>query len=149
MLTCGLALLLFAMARWNSAPLNSILVEYLGDRVTKAIDRLKDNHPMSLLRNKFWGETMELDEATWRTENADMLNAHAREIEESEEGEFVDYRQGSHVLQFDDELRVPIHKIWVRADYLLLYDELEQGYERTTKFPKSGAVVLTGQPGCG
>jgi hypothetical protein len=38
---------------------------------------------------------------------------------------------------------------WVRADYILLYDAVEEHDAEATLSPMSGAVVLTGQPGTG
>jgi hypothetical protein len=42
----------------------------------KTIPRVQGSHPMYRVHKNFWGKDMGAEEATWRTENALMLNAH-------------------------------------------------------------------------
>jgi hypothetical protein len=92
------------------------------------------------------------EEEAWRAQNAEMLDAHLADSEESEDtvdDELSDYRRGCYALSFGENRILSFAKIWIRAEYILLYDAIEQHYAETARSPKTGAVVLTGQPGTG
>jgi hypothetical protein len=143
-----------------NAALLTVLLDFARDDILKAITKANDHDPMSLRHKKFWGQDMESEEAIWQSENAEMLKAHVVDVEDNEdegeasedeerEGPFVDYRKGFYAIRFGEELQMPVTNIWVRADYLLLYDRIEQHYQGISRLSQSGVVVLTGQPGCG
>jgi hypothetical protein len=141
--------------------LKTVLREnYTNDEIVNAITRAKPLNKMSLRHKEFWGRDMGLEEVVWKSENATMLTEHMANVEdtvdegEASEGEesvgrFVDYREGCFPIRFGKGLLIPDSEIWVRADYLLLYDRIEEHYNRMTELSHTGAVILTGQPGCG
>jgi hypothetical protein len=132
------------------ASLDSIIAGYVEPDMRQAIRKMAGDHPVSLLHEKFWGRSMEEEEETWHAQNAEMLDVHLADCEDSVEGELSEYRRGCYALSFGENLLLPrVTKIWVRTEYILLDDAIEEHFAKTVLSPQCGAVVLTGQPGTG
>jgi hypothetical protein len=55
---------------------------------------------------------------------------------------------GCYVLDIDiNEIEFP--KIWIRAEYIRVFDSLYAYYNTTLSLPRAPAAVVTGQPGIG
>jgi hypothetical protein len=55
---------------------------------------------------------------------------------------------GCHFLNIDIE-KFAYPKIWIRAEYIRIYDALEAYYNKPSYPPTAPAAVITGQPGIG
>jgi hypothetical protein len=105
-----------------------------------SLTSLQPEDPLRLIHQKFWGHSWTSEKEAWRSENVEELAAHSADVGGSEADNFVDYRDGCYVLPFSET-----RKIWVRADYLLIYEAIDEYFEETKS--NAAAVVLTGQPG--
>jgi hypothetical protein len=126
--------------------------------------------------SKFWGKSMKVEEQKWhdsqmpedhrsRAQGEDEMNrdegmdqdtnnatedsnvtedADVTEIVNVDEDE--DIMEGSYVLDTGMEA---IRKIWIRADYIRIYDCLEKQYDDAAKVYLEPGAVITGQPGIG
>jgi hypothetical protein len=131
------------------ASLRSVIAGFIKGDIINSFRKLEPDDPVHFLWENFWDKSIELEESEWRGENTGMLDAHVADVEQSDEEDIVDYKRGCYVLKLNLKLRLRVTKIWVRAEYLLLYEAIEEYYKDTIKSPSSSAVVLTGQPGCG
>jgi hypothetical protein len=102
----------------------------------------------SKLHDKFWGKSMAIDEQEWRDshEGRAMMDGDDDDDPESEIG------PGCYPLELPMCPRCK--RLWVRKDYIRLYDFCEQWYERVTGDnsrvdKKAPSVVITGQSGVG
>ncbi|KAK2464479.1 hypothetical protein APHAL10511_003458 [Amanita phalloides] len=103
----------------------------------------------------FWGKSMADEEKKWRDAQPPMLTGIGNErqggdgsmdVDVSEEED--DIIEGCHFLEIDIE-GFEFPRIWIRAEYIRIYDALMALY-RTPAYPYlAPAVVITGQPGIG
>jgi len=95
---------------------------------------------LSQLHTKHWGKGIDQDESKWAGQH-ELLP----EIDESE------VVRGCFALDLDvNSFRVS--KLWVRKDYIRIYDHCDQYYEVTCNEQNqhpAPTVIITGQPGCG
>jgi hypothetical protein len=124
------------------------------------------NSPLTQLHVKFWGKTMADEERDWR--NAQPPIGGEIDVEDQcgdermdedgddiggDEGERTDVEDdfipGCYALDINIE-GIECSKIWIRADYIRIYDYLKIRYT-TPSYPpgRAPAAVLTGQPGIG
>src|ERR1700722_7090551 len=50
---------------------------------------------------------------------------------------------------YSDIETFPYRKIWIRAEYIRIYDAIEAWYDEPSILPMAPAMVITGQPGIG
>jgi hypothetical protein len=121
--------------------------------------RLPDDDPFNLFRVKFWGQSLAEEEQVWREAHPATGGGLRGKDQDGDEsmgeggGEITDVDDdiipGCYLLDLDIETINPM-KIWIRADYIRVYNHVETYYE-TPGFPPNRApcVVLAGQPGIG
>lgn len=117
--------------------------------------RIDDHEPLAQLHAKFWGISMLHEEQEWR--NSQPIPAVGDELE-TEDRMDVDFDlndvgsdviPGCYVLDIgiDD---FEISKIWIRAEYIRVYDYLETINDGTSKAEgRAPSAIITGQPGIG
>jgi hypothetical protein len=127
---------------------------------------LPNDLPLSRLHAKFWGKSMVDDEHEWRKsqpvaeecmddgEDAlmagiedEVMEATDGDEEEAEDEEDEDLIPGCYFLDMSVAGIEP--SIWIRADYIRIYDRLEAHYAKVGSRGRAPAAVLTGQPGIG
>jgi hypothetical protein len=115
----------------------------VADSESESWEKLEDDHPFSKLQLVFWGEKIEDDAKQWRGESQSSTGV--------ENDEDDDIGPGCYVLNLDDDLQLKNSKMWVRQDYIRIYDycmtRYEEGPHTVRETPRS--VVITGQPGIG
>jgi hypothetical protein len=105
---------------------------------------------------KFWGKSMADEKQKWLNAQSptpgegsslgNELQGEAMDVDVSEEDEDDDIIDGCHFLELDIEsLNIP--RIWIRAEYIRIYDALETFYQYPRR--RAPAAVITGQPGIG
>ena len=114
------------------------------------------------LHAMFWGKSMADEEKKWRdaqppipVEGAGLGNERQGEDESmdvdvsGEEELDDDIIEGCHTLEIDIE-GFEFPRIWIRAEYIRIYDALEAFYRKPSYPPYlAPAFVITGQPGIG
>ena len=100
---------------------------------------------MSQFHKKFWGTSMKEEEQQWYERQSDYV----RQDEGMEDDDDDDIVPGCYVLDINTDLEY--RRIWIRAEYIRVYDFLETFYAHTTKHSpyKAPGAVVTGQPGIG
>jgi len=100
--------------------------------------KLADSHRFSELRSNFWGNQIEHEAEQWRESHPAMENDHTNDI-------------GASCYGLDLGIDIKYSKLWVREDYIRLYDYCSEWYEEHPHSPEqlAPAVVITGQPGVG
>ena len=100
--------------------------------------KLVDSHRFSELRSNFRGNEIEHEAEQWRESHSAVENDPTNDI-------------GASCFGLDLEINLRHSKLWVREDYIRLYDYCTQWYERHPRSEASlaPAVVITGQPGVG
>jgi hypothetical protein len=86
--------------------------------------QLSSNHKFSTILAKFWGKDM---------------RAHRMDTDET---------PANFAFSFDIK-PVKASNVWVREDYVLLYDECTAFFANAESFSEPPSVVITGQPGIG
>ena len=136
------------------------------------------DQPLALLHAKFWGKSMADEEQEWLNALPvpAMGSESVLGDQEGEERmyEVVDERMvvdetavvdetmdeamtadpdddlipGCYVLDIDID-GIPCSKIWIRAEYIRIFNALSAYYNTPVFQPQAPAVVITGQPGIG
>ena len=106
---------------------------------------------------KFWGKSMEDEEQQWRDAQPPMsvegggLGGDEPMDVDTSEGEDLDddFIKGCYSLEIGiKRLRIP--KVWIRAEYIRIYNALEAYYQKRPSITNQApAAVITGQPGIG
>ena len=101
--------------------------------------KLRASSPCSELHAKFWGVDIHEDEVKW-------LQTQPKE-------RFMYIDEGD-VAPSCFALNLGIRyfcgsKLWVREDYIRIYDECKKYYEPQDEAEAARSVVITGQPGIG
>jgi hypothetical protein len=116
--------------------------------------RLRETELLADLHVKFWRRTMEAEESLWRrtqleseptnlSTNIDADECTGGDDTEDTEGED---NQISHILH----IGIPgIEKVWIRKEYLELYNCCNDYPKSDQQNMKPLSVVITGQPGIG
>jgi hypothetical protein len=100
--------------------------------------KLEDDHELSRLRSKFWGKKIE-EEAKERRELQPTVEVdRANDI-------------GPECYGLDLGIELKRSELWVRQDYIRIYDYCSKRYEEGPSSVRKIArsVVITGQPGVG
>jgi hypothetical protein len=120
--------------------------------------KLNDKDPLALLHAKFWGKSMAIEEQEWlRAQSHDSSMSGDDPMEEDvdddlDEDVYYDLDETDDVIPGCCLLDVggDLPKIWVRADYIRIYDFLEAHYKKSPAPSfRAPAAVVTGQPGIG
>lgn len=126
--------------------------------------RLHDYEPLSQFHAKFWDRNMADEEREWRNtqlaiggelrdkdQDGDTCIGEAGD-DEMDEGNEADLDDdiipGCYMLDIGIE-GLPYSSIWIRSDYVRVYDHLNFHYNKPAPHGRAPAVVLTGQPGVG
>jgi hypothetical protein len=117
--------------------------------------KLKDDDVLSLLHTTFWGKSMAIEEMEWRSSLSPTPAIDGDGPLEEDCGESLDedletgvddhIAPGCYVL----DLNGFFPKFWIRADYIRIYDCLEEYYNGPNPLRRPPAAVVTGQPGVG
>ena len=109
----------------------------------------------------FWGVSMADEEQKWRNaqppmpvegtglrnERQDGDEAMDVDVSVEEDGD-DDVIEGCYFLEIDIE-DMDFKRIWIRAEYIRIYNALEDLHRTPAYLPVAPAVVITGQPGIG
>lgn len=115
--------------------------------------RVGDTDLMVEFCTRFWGKSMEEEEREWRlnqkrTED-DHEDAHRDAMDVVEDQQKFDKNDiGKGCYGLDIEIVGFLKSLWIRADYIRIYDYLLT-YERECKRYQYRGGILTGQPGSG
>ena len=104
--------------------------------------KIRLNHPFAKFHAKFWG-VVDSEEKTGLTPLSDNM-----EVDDSTaDGNGDEINPHCYVLEID----IPgvEDKIWVRADYIRMFEYAEGFYDKSLPSPLSPCLVITGQPGVG
>jgi hypothetical protein len=97
---------------------------------------------------------MEDEEQQWRDAQPPMPvegSGLGRDDVDTNEGEDLDddFIKGCYSLEIGIK-RLRIHRVWIRAEYIRIYNALEDYYQKRPSFSNQApAAVITGQPGIG
>jgi hypothetical protein len=122
------------------------------DQVLTPWQKLDDDSedPFTLLHAKWWGKSMAIEEQEWRRYQSLDPGGDDSMDEDVDKGLETDVDDdvipGCYLLDLGDDFS----EIWIRADYIRIYDFLEAHY-KTNPAPsfRAPAAVITGQPGVG
>jgi hypothetical protein len=130
---------------------------------------LDDDEPLALFHAKFWGKSMAEEERDWRNTQL-PISAIGGEFGDEDHGDKRMDEIGDDVMDegtgtdLDDDIipgcymldididqweDLPSQRIWIRADYIRIWDELTDHYNTYPSKGRAPAAVLTGQPGIG
>ncbi len=104
---------------------------------------LDDDEPLTLLHSKFWGKSLIFEEPPRRNSRRD--EAQRMDVDDDDDDDVI---PGPSILNIDID-GLPFSKIFIRADYIRIYNFLD--HREISRFPNglAPAAVLTGQPGNG
>ena len=121
--------------------------------------KLSDTEPVSRLHAKFWRKSMVEEEEEWRQMRGQSVGGAEdafgpRMVDNLGEGAQDDDGTGPGCYSLDIGIEgLQTSKIWVRADYIRVYDYCNKIYEDAmSQFPNfrmTGSIAITGQPGVG
>jgi len=106
--------------------------------------KLEDHKLLSQLHAKFWRKDMTDEEQEWRRSHPDV------QVDDPDDYSESDIVPGCYALDFGEE-RLERSKLWIRRDYLRIYDYCNKHYDRVNSLVSGTApsVVITGQAGVG
>lgn len=97
-----------------------------------------DETHLSMFHAKYWGVSIDQDESTWVGAHGQLMAIEGSEVV-----------RGCFALDLDSNY-FTTSKLWVRRDYLRIYDRCDSHYEHIRNNGHlSPSVVITGQPGIG
>ena len=101
--------------------------------------RLDDEDRLSVFHAKYWGVNIDQDESKWIGAHGQLMDVDGSEVV-----------RGCFVLGLDNDYFMA-SKLWVRKDYLRMYDRCDSHYEdvRNRRLHLRPSVVITWQPGVG
>jgi hypothetical protein len=110
--------------------------------------KLDDEEPLTQLHAKFWGTSMADEEREWCS-----MAGGEQQIQHVEDGVVVDWHLSDEIrpgcYQLDIIKDITVSKIWIRADYIWVYDHTEAYYKRPRLPGQPPALVIMGQSGIG
>ena len=106
--------------------------------VADSWSKLDDSHKYAWLRRKYWGRNIEDEAKQWRRLHPTVENNPANEI-------------GSKCYGLDLAMELKCSKLWVRQDYIRIYDYCVKRHQEgpSSAEERARSVVVTGQPGIG
>jgi hypothetical protein len=108
---------------------------------------LPSDDPFSQFHAKFWG--MEPEQEKERRISDSRKESMAESTDVDQENEYIGkkFGPGCYILDLGDFKGFHCSKLWIRQDYIKIYDHCEREYEAA----KNGApsVLITGHPGIG
>ena len=120
---------------------------------------MREDRALAQLHAKFWGKSMAEEEEQWRRAQPRTPTIGGELGDEDQDGdERMDEDQGERTDLEDDilpgcyvlDIGIDCSRIWVRAEYIRMYNFLESYYHEVTRKPgPAPGAVLTGQPGIG
>jgi hypothetical protein len=116
-------------------------------------NKIPDTDLLARLHAMFWGKDMKSEASEWNVEWKTQLSIPDSESEpqdeDSDEEEEDAFIPGCYLLDITIE-NLFSKKIWIRADYIRIYDFVET-YFKKKRFDMftAPAVVVTGHPGVG
>jgi hypothetical protein len=117
--------------------------------------KLGENEPLTLLHANFWGKSMAVEEQEWRrAQSPDPSMSGDDPVEDVNESmdEGLDTDTDDDIIPgcYLLDIGIGVSKIWVRADYIRIYDFLEAHYMKPAAPSfQAPAAVIAGQPGVG
>ncbi len=116
--------------------------------------KLRDINPLAQLHAKFWRKSMADEE--WRRPQKSVGDSPGGVTDESMDVDVDDDEigPGSYILDIGIK-GLSYSKIWIRADYIRIYDYCNDHYNRSMSIfllsnkKEAPSVVITGQPGIG
>jgi hypothetical protein len=118
--------------------------------------KIDEDQPLAQLHDKFWGISMLHEEQEWRN-SQQPIPAVGDELETEDRMDIdfdvndvdADVIPGCYVLNIGIE-GLEYSKIWIRADYIRVYNYLEKINDGTSKAEGiAPGAIITGQPGIG
>ena len=119
--------------------------------------KVDDNSRFSKFHAKFWGKSMVDMEREW-------LNLKSQPLDHSTDDDVImddgydedpdadgdtEFIPGCYELDISPNPVSDVSKIWIRADYIRIFNYTESAYDLCYERHKAQAVVYTGQPGIG
>ena len=106
--------------------------------------KLEDHKLLSQLHAKFWRKDMTEEEQEWRRSHPDV------QVDDPDKYSESNIVSGCYALDFGIEY-LERSKLWIRHDYLQIYDYCNEHYDRVKSLVSGIApsVVITGQAGVG
>jgi hypothetical protein len=119
--------------------------------------KLKDDNRFSKFHAKFWGKSMVDEEREWLNlkiqspDHDDVIkdDGYDEDTDDTDADTDDEFISGCYELDINPNPVSGVSKIWIRADYIRLYNYTEFRYDLCYKHHKAQAVVLTGQRGIG
>jgi hypothetical protein len=121
------------------APITPTLASVFRHRSDSASwSKLDDCDPLSQLLSKFWGKNTEEEAKQWRMSHSPVKDDPINDI-------------GPNCYGLDLDIELRGSKLWIRQDYIRIYDYCSKRYEEgsTSVTEMARSVVITGQPGTG
>jgi hypothetical protein len=126
----------------------------------EAWPRLNDYEPLSQFHAKFWDRSMADEEREWRNTQLAVGGELGDKDQDGDTriGEAGD--DGTDETELDDDIipgcytldigivGLPYSRIWIRSDYIRVYDYLNRHYNKPVP-GRAPSATLTGQPGVG
>ena len=129
----------------------SALASIIGSRPEKLTEwepfKLSSEWLPAQLHAMFWGKSMADEEQKWRGTGLGNERQGGDEPDVSEE-EDDDIIEGCYSLSIGIE-SFAFPRIWIRAEYIRIYDALEARYKKSSYPYLASAVIISGQPGVG
>jgi len=123
--------------------------------------KMDNDFPLTLFHAKFWGKSMKDEEEKWR--NTQTVSRGQRMDSDRDGGKICGESENEDEDEGTDDIipgcynldinivNIPPSRIWIRADYIRIYDFFQSHYNEFAK-PSMGqppSAVLTEQPGIG
>jgi hypothetical protein len=107
-------------------------------RASASWSKLEDDHGLSQLCSKYWGKDIEHDAKQWHKSHSSVRINPTVEI-------------GPKCFGLDLGVNIRCSKMWVRQDYIRIYDYCSRRHEEgpSSATERARSVVITGQPGIG
>lgn len=119
------------------------------------LPKLDDHHPVAKLHAKFWGISMLHEEQEWRNSQqpipavGDELETEDLPVDFDVNDVGADVVPGCYVRNIGIK-GLERSKIWIRADYIRVYNYLETINDGTSEAEEvAPGAIITGQPGIG
>jgi len=130
-------------------------------------EAIDNDESLALFHAKFWGKGMAIEEEEWSSTQPPVADIGSElkgtELDgERPIGKAVDGKTDGDRTDLDSDDIIagcymldigiddfPFPKIWVRADYIRIFDYLQAYYDWPRAHDIAPAVVITGQPGIG
>jgi hypothetical protein len=107
--------------------------------------KLGSEEPVVQLHSKFWGKILTYEPSDNQTYTESGLSDGDECMDVDDVGDFV---SGCGILDIGIN-DLPFEKIWIRADYIRVYDFLESREAPSVRNRLAPSAVVTGPPGIG